>query len=108
MAKTDICHQTLSGPATKKLFERGYYVFTEQRYERLAHISVAHIYNLRKREIYCDKRRHFTKTQRTTVNIGERRKPAPNGAPGYLRSSPGGVINNNVINNNRYFILNLL
>ena len=85
LAETDICHQTLSGPATKKLFERGYYVFTEQRYERLAHISVAHIYNLRKREIYCDKRRHFTKTQRTAVKIGERRKPAPNGAPGYLR-----------------------
>jgi hypothetical protein len=85
LADTDECHQTLSGPATKKLFERGYAVFADKRYERLAHISVAHIYNLRKRETYCDKRRHFTKTQRTAVKIGERRKPAPNGAPGYLR-----------------------
>jgi hypothetical protein len=27
LVKTDEYHQTLSGPATKKLFERGYLVF---------------------------------------------------------------------------------
>jgi transposase InsO family protein len=85
LAETDECHQTLSGPATKKLFERGYNVFEDSRYERLAGISVAHIYNLRKRNIYCEKRRYFTKTQRSMVAIGERRKPSPNGEPGYLR-----------------------
>jgi len=85
LADTDDCHQTLSGAATKKLFERGYNIFEDKRYGRLAYISVAHIYNLRKGKLYCDKRRHFTKTQRTAVAIGERRKPAPNGAPGYLR-----------------------
>lgn len=85
LAETDECHQTLSGPATKKLFERGYNVFEDTRYERLAGISVAHIYNLRKRNVYCEKRRHFTKTQRSVFAIGERRKPNPNGEPGYLR-----------------------
>ena len=85
LAETDECHQTLSGTATKKLFERGYNVFGDNRYERLSHISVAHIYNLRKRNIYREKRRYFTKTQRSVVAIGERRKPSPNGAPGYLR-----------------------
>jgi len=85
LAETDECHQTLSGPATKKLFERGYNVFEDSRYERLASISVAHIYNLRKHNTYCEKRRHFTKTQRSMVTIGERRKPNPNGEPGYLR-----------------------
>lgn len=85
LAETDECHQTLSGPATKKLFERGYNVFKDPRYKRLANISVAHIYNLRKRDTYCEKRRHFTKTKRNTIAIGERRKPSPNGEPGYLR-----------------------
>jgi len=85
LAETDECHQTLSGTATKKLFERGYNIFGDDRYKRLSHISVAHIYNLRKRNLYCDKRRHFTKTQRSMVAIGERRKPNPKGVPGYLR-----------------------
>lgn len=85
LAETDECHQTLSGSATKKLFERGYQVFNDLRYERLATISVAHIYNLRKCHLYRDKRRHFTKTQRAMVAIGERRKPQPNGKPGYIR-----------------------
>jgi len=85
LAETDECHQTLSGTATKKLFERGYNIFEDNRYERLSRISVAHIYNLRKHNLYCSKRRHFIKTQRSTVIIGERRKPNPNGTPGYLR-----------------------
>lgn len=85
LVETDTCHQTLSGSATKKLFERGYLVFKEQRYERLAFISVAHIYNLRKCFLYQEKRRCFTKTQRAMIAIGERRKPNPNGSPGYIR-----------------------
>lgn len=85
LAQTDECHQTLSGPATKKLFERGYEVFKDNRHERLVNISVAHIYNLRKTHCYQNKRRYFTKTQRSVVTIGERRKPNPNGQPGYLR-----------------------
>ena len=85
LAETDECHQTLSGPATKKLFERAYNIFADPRYERLANISVAHIYNLRKRNIYTAKRRNFTKTKRSKVAIGERRKPNSNGEPGYLR-----------------------
>ena len=35
--------------------------------------------------IYTSKRRVFSKTQHTSVSIGERRKPQPNGQPGYLR-----------------------
>ena len=85
LAETDECHQTLSGSTTKKLFERGYNLFNEARYERLAYISIAHIYNLRRSHLYKNKRRHFTKTQRSMVAIGERRKPNPYGKPGYLR-----------------------
>ena len=45
LAHTDTLHGTLSGPATKKLMERAYAVFREPDYERLATISVAHLYN---------------------------------------------------------------
>lgn len=85
LAETDECHQTLSGPATKKLCERGYEVFKDTRYERLSQISVSHLYNLRQSSFYLGRRRHFTKTERAMVAIGERRKPSPNGKPGYLR-----------------------
>lgn len=85
LAETDASHQTLSGPATKKLFERAYSVFGDIRYERLSQISVAHLYNLRKSQAYIKKRRHFTKTVRSKTTIGERRKPQPNGLPGYIR-----------------------
>lgn len=85
LAQTDEAHLTLSGPATKKLFERAYHMYGEQAYERLASISVSHLYNLRKSNGYIRQRRHFTKTQRTAVKIGVRRKPNPQGQPGYIR-----------------------
>jgi len=52
LAHTDTLHGTLSGLATKKLMVRAYRVFADARYERLATISVAHLYNLRKRSGY--------------------------------------------------------
>lgn len=85
LAQTDEAHQTLSGPATKKLFERAYQIYGDPAYVRLAVISVSHLYNLRKGDFYQRQRRHFTKTQRSSVQIGERRKPNPQGQPGFIR-----------------------
>jgi transposase InsO family protein len=85
LAHTDTLHGTLSGPATKKLMERAYHVFGEARYERLATVSVAHLYNLRQQTGYQRHRRAWTKTRPVTIAIGERRAPAPNNQPGYLR-----------------------
>ena len=85
LVQTDEAHQTLSGPTTKKLFERAYQVYGDNAYERLALISVSHLYNLRKGDFYQRQRRHFTKTQKSAVSIGERRKPNPQGKPGYIR-----------------------
>jgi len=48
LAHTDTLHGTLSGLATKKLMERAFLIFGEIRYQRLATISVGHLYNLRK------------------------------------------------------------
>lgn len=85
LVQTDEAHQTLSGPATKKLFERAYIIYKDSNYERLASISVSHPYNLRKGDFYQRQRRYYTKTQKSAVQIGERRKPNPQGQPGYIR-----------------------
>jgi transposase InsO family protein len=85
LAATDALHGTLSGPATKKIMQRAYAVFGDARYERLAGISVAHLYNLRQHHGYQARRRHWTKTRGFSVPIGARRAPAPDGRPGFIR-----------------------
>lgn len=85
LAELDELHGTLSGPATKKLAERAVHVFGQSEYVRLAAISVAHLYNLRASAGYRRRRGVVRKTRAVSVPIGERRKPQPNGAPGYLR-----------------------
>jgi transposase InsO family protein len=85
LAEIDALHGTLSGPATKKLMERAYQVFGDARFERLAGISVSHLYNLRSEKQYQNKRRHWTKTRPSGIPIGSRRAPQPNGMPGYIR-----------------------
>ncbi len=85
LAHTDSLHGTLSGPATKKLMERAWSLYGDGRYERLARISVAHLYNLRQRSGYQRHRQVWTKTRPVTIRIGTRRAPAPNNRPGYLR-----------------------
>jgi len=85
LAKTDELHGTLSGPATKKIFERAFQVFGDTAFERLSSISVGHLYNLRQSTGYVRQRRHFTKTRPRSLPIGQRRKPKPEGKPGYLR-----------------------
>ncbi|QJD28946.1 DDE-type integrase/transposase/recombinase [Methylococcus geothermalis] len=85
LAETDALHGTLSGPAIRKLCERMHQVFGDARFERLARISNGHLYNLRQHKTYRTQRGSFDKTRPVHVQIGERRKPTPQGKPGYLR-----------------------
>lgn len=85
LAKMDERHDTPCGSAVKKLCERAYHVFNESEYQSLASISVAHLYNLRASNGYKKERRHFTKTQSRKNPIGARKKPHPEGKPGYIR-----------------------
>ena len=85
LAALDERHNTLSGPATKKLCERAYQVFGETEYQRLAGISIAHLYNLRKSTTYIGQRHHYEKTKPARSKIGERCQPNPNGQPGFIR-----------------------
>jgi transposase InsO family protein len=85
LAEVDELNERLSGPATKKILERQYELFGKEEYARVKEISVSHLYNLRKSRSYLRQTTFFQKTKPTSVNIGERRRPDPQGRPGYLR-----------------------
>ena len=85
LAAIDEAHDTLSGPATQKLLERACYDFGEKKYQRLARLSVAQLYRLRQSREYRKRWIRYEATRPTKVAIGERRRPEPNGRPGFLR-----------------------
>ena len=64
----------------REMYER----YGDMRFVRLRDISVSHIYNLKKREVFMTHTRHYTETKSVSVPIGERRKPDPLGIPGYI------------------------
>jgi transposase InsO family protein len=77
---------TLSGPTTACVLRRQHEVFKVPGFERLAKLSVAHLYNLRASAGYRQQRVVLTKTRPTRgVDIGVRRAPAPEGRPGFIR-----------------------
>ena len=83
LASVDEAHERLSGPATRHILKREFEVYGKPEFERLAKLSNGHLYNLRRSPRYG--LRTYEKTRPTAVQIGERRKPAPNGQPGFLR-----------------------
>ena len=85
LAEIDRLHDTLSGPATKVLLRRAFATFGDQRFARLANLSVSHLYNLRASEPYRQQRVLWTRTRASPVAIGVRKAPAPQGLPGYIR-----------------------
>lgn len=85
LAELDRAHERLSGPATRRILQREYEQYGDQRYERLAKISVAHLYNLRASARYRNQAAVFEPTRPSATAIGERRRPDPRGRPGFLR-----------------------
>jgi len=85
LIKTDNAHERMSGYATKAIFKREYDIYGKTEYSRIKNISVSHIYNLRGRRQYASAALTYAKTQATQTQIGERRKPQPDGKPGYIR-----------------------
>ena len=84
LAATDRLHSDLNGVAIKKICERAYQQ-GDQRYERLSGISVSHLYNLRQSITYERVRGHKDSTRATQRAIGIRRRPDPQGQPGFIR-----------------------
>jgi len=85
LAEVDRAHEWLSGPATRRILGREYTCFGKQEYVRLAKISNGHLYNLRASAGYRKLVAVYQPTQATAVSIGERRRPEPEGRPGYIR-----------------------
>lgn len=87
LIKTDIAHKTPNGYAVSEILKREFFVFGKEEYQNIAGISVSHIYNIRKnkRQYLSSEAIRYSKTVSVGVNIGERRKPQPNGQPGFLR-----------------------
>jgi hypothetical protein len=85
LAYVDRSHGNLSGPATKRILEREYSEYGQAAFERISQISVAQIYRFRNSERYRKRNTTYQPTRPTVIAIGERRKPRPQGSPGYLR-----------------------
>lgn len=85
LAEGDRAHERLSGPATRRILQREYEQYGDQRYQRLAKISVAHLYNLRASARYRNQAAVFEPTRPSAIAIGERRRPDPQDRPGFLR-----------------------
>jgi len=85
LAYVDKSHGNLSGPATKRILEREHSKYGQAAYESVAGISVAQIYRFRSSEFYRKRNISYQPTRPTLIPIGERRKPRPQGRPGYLR-----------------------
>jgi transposase InsO family protein len=86
LAEVDRAMGTLSGPATACVLRRQRDVFKVAGFERLADISIGHLYNLRNSAPYRSQRVVLTKTRPTRrADIGVRKAPAPDGRAGFIR-----------------------
>lgn len=85
LAYVDKAHGNLSGPAARRILEREYEVHGIAANERLARISSAQIYRLRGSEFCRQRNATYEPTRPAVGAIGQRRRPEPNGRPGYPR-----------------------
>jgi transposase InsO family protein len=85
LAYVDRSHGNLSGPATRRILQREYSEYGQAVFGRLSRISAAQIYRFRNTEAYRQKNGSYQPTRPVAIPIGERRKPRPEGRPGYLR-----------------------
>ena len=84
LAETDNLHGRINGAATIVILQEEY-ARGDLRYARLRNISVSRLYDLRKERRYAECALTIEQTKPTQRAIGERRKPEPQGAPGFLR-----------------------
>ena len=85
LVEMDKANEDVCGPAIAHLLQRAYRVYGDTRYERLATLSVSHLYNLRKSAGYRAMRVTFTKTHPVCNSIGVRKAPRPEGRAGFVR-----------------------
>lgn len=85
MAKVTDAYGHQNGKAICQALRSMYETYGDERFSRLKDLSKTHFYRLKKQSLFRNTVRTYTKTERTAVSIGERRKPVPDGKPGYIR-----------------------
>ena len=85
LAQMDQANEGACGSAIVHLLKRAHRVYADPAYERLARLSVSHLYNLRKGAAYSKLRVHYTHTRPANNPIGLRRAPRPSGRAGFIR-----------------------
>lgn len=85
IAEVDNAEGRRTGGALRKTFADMFHVYGDKRFQRLSKISVSHLYNLRGTKVYQSRSQTYTKTSTVSVDIGIRKKPRPEGKPGFLR-----------------------
>ena len=86
LAHTAQLHDSPNGAALKKTLERMAREYGKEEYLNISHISVSHIYNLKKKVSYLRSTASYQKTNKGKAKtIGVRCQPQPEGRPGYLR-----------------------
>jgi len=85
IAEVDSAEDRRTGGALKQTLFDMFHVYGDARFARLTNISISHLYNLRGTHLYQTHAFTYTKTHYTAVCIGIRKKPRPEGKPGYIR-----------------------
>jgi hypothetical protein len=85
LVEMDKANEDVCGPAIAHLLQRAYRMYGDPRYERLATLSVSHLYNLRKSAGYQAQRKSFISTRPVCNAIGIRKAPSPEGCAGFVR-----------------------
>jgi hypothetical protein len=85
LVEMDRANEDVCGAAISHLLQRALSVYGDKRYERLAELSVSHLYNLRKSADYQARRASFSKTRAVCNAIGVRKAPRPAGRAGFVR-----------------------
>ena len=85
LVEMDRAHEDVCGSAIVHLLHRAFHTYGDTRYERLAELSVSHLYNLRHSTGYQAQRVSFVKTRPVCNPIGIRKAPRPSGRAGFIR-----------------------
>src|SRR5260370_5001093 len=88
LAQVDEAHESLSGPATRRILQREFREYGKAEFKHLAAISNGHLYNLRRNPRYRQRPKTYQKTRPSAGPIGERRRPDPQRRPAYLPMHP--------------------
>ena len=86
IAEADNVYRRMSGNAMRAVFRDEYVLYGKKEYEQLAKISHGHFYRLRETDSYKEKSLTLGRTMSVLRAIGIRKKPKPNGKPGYVRA----------------------